>query len=190
MQGDENGTDLSAPTERPAGRRPLKLVLGFLRGLLPGIGIVLLLNFFNHQGWFALLAGVFGMLLYDGLVFVQWLTGRGLLGWVMPQRPGPEGGIEGEEARKAFIAIASRGLLIDGLLALGGLVGLFLFSSQQQPLFALVSGALGLLFCINAFRFLAMAGITVLILFVLSKWENRPGPSTNEADRTEDEPTE
>jgi hypothetical protein len=71
MWSKENGAKLPEPGSLPAERKPLKLVRGFLLGLVPGISIILILLIFKHSGWFALLGGVFGMLLYDGLVFVE-----------------------------------------------------------------------------------------------------------------------
>jgi hypothetical protein len=78
MRREEHGAEFPESSALPAERKPLKLVLGFLRGLVSGINTILILTIFNHSGWFALLGGVFGMLLYDVLVFVEWLFGRSL----------------------------------------------------------------------------------------------------------------
>ncbi|MBO0779966.1 MAG: hypothetical protein J2P37_14175 [Ktedonobacteraceae bacterium] len=180
MWSKENGAERPESRALPASRKPLKLVLGFLLGLVPGISIILLLLIFKHSGWFALLGGFFGMLLYDGLVFVEWLFGRSLGRKKTPQRQD----IVGEAARQAFVALVWPWLLIYGLLAIGAGVGLFGFSRQQSPLFALISGALSLLFCISVFRWGMMAGLSVLILFVLPKGEKRLEPPPDEGERT------
>jgi membrane protein implicated in regulation of membrane protease activity len=79
-------------------------------------------------------------------------------------------------------------LLIYGLLAIGAGVGLFSLSSQQSFLFALICGALSLLFCISVFRWGMMAGLSALVLFLLPKWEKRLEPPPDEGKRTaEDE---
>lgn len=180
MWRKENGAELPESRALPAERKPLKLVRGFLLGLVPGISITLLLPIFNHSGWFALLGGVFGMLLYDGLVFVEWLFDRSLGRKKTPQRQD----IVGEAARQAFVALVWPWILIYGLLAIGAGTGLFSLSRQQSPLFALISGALSLLFCISVFRWVMMAGLSVIILFLLPKWEKGFEPPPDEGERT------
>lgn len=180
MRREENRAELPESSEIPAERKPLKLVLGFLLGLVPGISIVLILAILNHSGWFALLGGVFGMLLYDVLVLVEWLFGRSLGRKMTHQRRDTVG----EAARQAFVAMVWPWLLIYALLAIGAGVGLFRLSSQQSPLFALISGALSLLFCISVFRWVMMAGLSVLILFLLPKWENGLALPPDEGERT------
>jgi hypothetical protein len=184
MRREEHGAEFPESSALPAERKPLKLVLGFLRGLVSGINTILILTIFNHSGWFALLGGVFGMLLYDVLVFVEWLFGRSLGRKKTPQRQD----IVGEAARQAFVAMVWPWLLIYGLLAIGAGVGLFSLSSQQSFLFALICGALSLLFCISVFRWGMMAGLSALVLFLLPKWEKRLEPPPDEGKRTaEDE---
>lgn len=177
MQNEENSAEL------PAGRRPLKLVLGFLSGLVPGISIVLILNLLNRNGRFALLSGVFGLLLYDVLVSVKWMFDLRLDRRTARERQG----LVGEEARRAFIAMVWPWLLLYCALGIGAVVGLLWLPGQQSLLFALISGALGLLFCISAFRLMFAAGIMVLIFFGLPRWEKALNPPTGEGDRAADE---
>jgi len=159
MEREENRTEAPDFAEIPRGRNPFKLVLGILLAQVLGVCIVLILNVLNRSGWFALLGGLSGMLLYSTLVFVQWISGRSL-GWRTSQNQN----LEGPRARQAFLVLTCPWLLLYGLLAIAGGIGLFFIPDQQNPVFALISGALGLLLCINAFRFVVLIGISVLVL--------------------------
>ena len=169
MEREESRNDPPQPAERSADRNPLKLVLGVLLALIPGMSIVLILNVLNRSGWFSLLSGLSGMVLSSLLTFVQWISGRSL------RRKTPHSNQDkvGPEARQAFLVQTGPWLLLYGLLAIAGGLGLFFLSDQQSPVFAVISGVLGLLLCISAFRFLALIGLSVLVLFVAEKMERR-----------------
>lgn len=180
MESEENRIEHPEDASVPGGRNPLKLVLGVLRALVPGVAIVLILNILNRGGWFSLLSGLSGMLLYSLLVFVEWISGQSL--GRKTQHQGRN--IVGQEARQAFLKMAIPWLLLYGLLTVTGGVGLFFLPGQQSPLNALISGAIGLLFCISVFRFGLLIGVSVLVLFWAERIERRLAP-TPDAGRTE-----
>lgn len=184
MEREENRTEPPHFAERPGGRNPFKLVLGILLALVPGVCIVLILDVLNRGGWFALLGGLSGMLLYSALVFVQWISGRSL-----GQRTSQNQNLEGQRARQAFLTMVCPWLLLYGLLAIAGGIGLFFIPGQQSPIFALISGALGLLLCISAFRFMMFIGISVLVLFFAERIESRLAPALDERGTEVDERT-
>lgn len=170
MQSDENRNEPPHLAEAPRSRNPFKLVLGILLALVPGISIVLILNILNRSGWFSLLSGLSGMLLYSVLVFVQWISGRSL-GWRGSQNQNQN--LEGPPTRQALLVQMCPVLLLYGLLGIAGAVGLFFIPDQQSPVFALISGALGLLLCISVFRFVMFIGISILVLFLAEKFERQ-----------------
>ena len=183
MESEENLAEPPQSAETPGWRDRFKLVLKVLIAPIPGIGIVLILNALNRGGWFALLSGVFGMLLYSALVFVQWLFDRS----PGRQRP-PHGPVrEGPEARRAFLVLASRGFLINGPLGIAGFVGLF-FLRGQSPVFALISAVLGLMLCIGLFRVVTMVGVLVLVHFA-ERIETQLAPPPDERGLEVDEGT-
>ena len=183
MESEENRSQLPEDASTPEGRKPLKLVLGILLALIPGITIVLILNILNRGGWFSLLSGLSGMLLYSLLVFVEWISGRSLGRNTRHQNRN----IVGPEARQAFVKIAIPWLLIYGLLAVAGGIGLFFLPDQQSPLYALISGAIGLLLCISVFRFVLLMGISILVLFFAERIERRFAPPPDERGTETDE---
>jgi hypothetical protein len=182
MEREENRPEPPHPAEIPA-RSPLKLVLSILLALVPGISIVLILNIFNHGGWFALLGGLSGMLLYSLLALVQWVFGIRLV----PGTPSQNRTLVGAEAQRAFLVMVCPWLLIYALLTVGGVVGLFFLSEQQSPLYAVISGALGLLVCISAFRLVMFIGVAFLVLFFAEKIERRLATPADEQGILEDE---
>ncbi|MBO0783285.1 MAG: hypothetical protein J2P37_31100, partial [Ktedonobacteraceae bacterium] len=124
-----------------------------------GAGVVLLLNFFDRGGWFALLSGLFGALLYAAVVFPKLLFG--LRAGPRAARHDQPGRWEERAARRQAIFSASVGVVIAIVVGSAALVALF-FLPAHRPLFAFLSAILGLVFCISLFA----AGALVVVLFM------------------------
>jgi len=167
MESEDNKTDFSQSegeenTLNPAGRAVIALLLG--------ISIILLLNILNRGGWFALLSAFFGILLYSVLVLWQWLREQ-RRGHQKPHSC-PVG--DGPEAQRAAMSALYRGFLIYGLQAIAGVVGLLLLPDQQSPVFALISGILGFLFCKGLFT----VGMFAVVAFIARREHLFPSKSS------------
>lgn len=168
MEPEEGMIEHPQPVEMPRGCYKFNLLLNALVALVLGIGIVLILNSLNRSGWFALLSGLFGTLLYGALVFPRLLFLRSPGLPRSRHGPGREIGQE-QVARPATRALAYRGIVIFGLLGIAGFAGLF-FLPDQRPVFALLSAILGLLICSCLFAI----GMLGLVLFFANR--ERIGP--------------
>jgi hypothetical protein len=168
MEPEESMTEPPHRGEMPRGCYTFNLVLNVLIAFILGVGIVLILDAFNRSGWFALLSGLFGTLLYSALVFPRLLFGRRP---ALPRARHRAAGEAGQEqvAQRATRAAAYRGILLFGLLGIADGVGLF-FLPDQRPVFALISAVLGILLCMCLFAI----GISVLVLFLAHR--ERIGP--------------
>ena len=118
--------------------------------------ITILLIVLNRSGWFALLSGVFGALLYGTLTFPRVVLSMRQAS--LAQRQARDG-TAGMPARRTTRPPTRRptvrgiwgGLLLFSLLGTAAFVGLYLLPGQG-PVFALISGVLGLSFFFSLFQ--------------------------------------
>lgn len=136
-------------------------------------GIIILLNIFNRGGWFALLSGLFGALLYCALTLPRLVFSWRRASLVL--RLAREGNTEMQErirTRQPGRSPTVRGLLgtmlLFGLLGTASFLGLY-FLPGQSLLFALISGVLGLCFCFSLFQIAA----SVFGLFLMRRGKAR-----------------
>ena len=117
-------------------------------------GIMILLIVLNRSGWFALLSGVFGALLGALLYTLSRVVLR-MRQASLAQRQARDG-IAGIHARittrrPTTVRGTLGGLLLFSLLGTAAFVGLY-FLPGQGPVFALISGVLGLSFFFSLFQ--------------------------------------
>ena len=132
--------------------------------------IMILLIVLNRSGWFALLSALFGALLYCTLTLSGMLFGRRQASLGQPQGRDGAAGIHGRiAARRPTTLRGTLGrLLLFSFLGTAAIVGLY-FLPSQGPLFALISGILGLSF----FFCLLQVGWSVLGLFLIQRGRAR-----------------
>jgi hypothetical protein len=132
--------------------------------------IMILLIILNRSGWFALLSAFFGALLYCALTLPRMLFGMRQTSLGQPQ--GRDGTAEMHARRTTRRPTTLRGtlgrLLLFSLLGTSAFVGLY-FLPSQGPVFALISGILGLSF----FFCLLQVGLSVLGLFLIQRGKAR-----------------
>ncbi|HEX6479970.1 MAG TPA: hypothetical protein VF043_14090 [Ktedonobacteraceae bacterium] len=140
------------------------LVVGVLVALGFGAIIVLILNVLNHGGWFALISGLIGALLYCVGVFQKIMFGSRLEGQSFRSDVGRNGGMQLPETRRATVAGAYKSIFLCSLLAIGIGAGLYYLPSQH-PVLAVISAILGLCLC----ACLLAIGLSVLVLFLVRR---------------------
>ena len=126
--------------------------------------IMFLLIVLNRSGWFALLSAFFGALLYCTLTLPRVLFGMRQASLEQRQGRDSTAGIHARirTRRPTTVRGTLGGLLLFSLLGTAAFVGLY-FLPGQGPVFALISGILGLSF----FFCLLQVGWSVLGLFLI-----------------------
>jgi len=114
--------------------------------------IMILLIVLNRSGWFALLSGVFGALLYCTLTLPRVVFRMRQASLAQRQaRDGTAGMHARRTIRRPTVRGTLGGLLLFSLLGTAAFVGLY-FLPGQGPVFALISGVLGLSFFFSLFQ--------------------------------------
>src|SRR6266487_1425520 len=126
--------------------------------------IMILLIVLNRSGWFALLSGFFGALLYCTLTLPRVLLSMRHASLAQSKARDGTAGMHARRTtrRPTKVRGALGGLLLFSLLGTAAIVGLY-FLPGQGPVFALISGILGLSF----FFCLLQVGWSVLGLFLI-----------------------
>ena len=149
--------------------------------------IMILLIVLNRSGWFALLSGFFGALLYCTLTLPRVVFSMRQASLAQRQTMGGTAGMHARittrrpTRRRATVRGTLGGLLLFSLLGTAAFVGLY-FLPGQGPVFALISGVLGLCFY---YSLLQVSG-SVLGLFLIHRgrarnasFEGHSAPPTN-----------
>jgi hypothetical protein len=161
MEPAENVVNPPQPEQDARGCYKANLVLNAFVAVGLGITIILILNVFNRSGWFALLSGLFGALLYCAIVFPRIL---------FSPNPDPRRRLNGngnnatpqqEPAdRHTAKKLALGGIVIPSSFALAASIGLWRLPTNQ-PIFAFVDALLAIVICIALF----MIGLSLLVFF-------------------------
>ncbi len=132
--------------------------------------IMILLIALNRSGRFALLSAFFGALLYCTLTLPKVLFSLRKVSLVQHQARDSTAGMHTRimTRRPTTVRGALGGLLLFSLLGTAAYVGLH-FLPDQGPVFALISGALGLFFCFSLFQ----VGGSVFGLFLIQRGRTR-----------------
>lgn len=144
------------PVEISRGCYRLNIILNVLIGLFLGVCIVLILNMFNRSGWFALLSGLFGAMIYCALALP-----RILFGPIPGMHRGNAVAHGREMSLRARVRGLYRGVVLLTLIGIALLVALY-YLPGQQPIFAFISAVIVLLLCVCLF----MIGLSALALFI------------------------
>jgi hypothetical protein len=133
------------------GRILYMLILFFLLAC-----IMILLTVLNRSGWFALLSGVFGALLYCTLTLPRVVFRMRQASLAQRQARDGTAGMHARRTtrpptRRPTVRGTLGGLLLFSLLGTAAFVGLY-FLPGQGPVFALISGVLGLSFFFSLFQ--------------------------------------
>ncbi len=165
MEPAENRAETVSQTPPPRGCYGCNLILNALIALGVGIGIVLLLISLNRRGWFALLSGLFGAMLYSALVFPRLLFGSwpGIQGRQYGARNAGEEIDKRVGKRRIYLSI-----ILTSLFALTAFVGLS-FLPEQSSVFAFISAVLSLVILGCLF----VLGLCVLVLFLARNGHGR-----------------
>lgn len=132
--------------------------------------IMILLIALNRSGWFALLSGVFGALLYCTLTLPRVVFSMRQASLAQRQARDGTAGMHARRTTRRPTTVRGTlgGLLLFSLLGTAAFVGLY-FLPGQGPVFALISGVLGLSFF---FCLLQISG-SVLGLFLIHRGRAR-----------------
>jgi hypothetical protein len=131
--------------------------------------IMILLIIFNRSGWFALLSGVFGALLYCTLTLPGVLLSMRQASLAQRQARDDTAGMPVRRTtRRPTVRGILGGLLLFSLLGTAAFVGLY-FLPGQGPVFALISGVLGLAFFFSLFQ----VNVSVLGLVLIQRGRAR-----------------
>src|SRR5258708_2115102 len=114
--------------------------------------ITILLIVLNRSGWFALLSGFFGALLYCTLTLPRVLLSMRQASLAQRQARDSTAGMQARRTtRRPTVRGTLGGLLLFSLLGTAAFVGLY-FLPGQGLVFALISGILGLAFFFSLFQ--------------------------------------
>ncbi len=159
MEPEENIVNPLQPEQGTRGCYRANLILNAFAALGLGIAVIVILNVFNRSGWFALLSGSFGALLYCAIVFPRIL---------FSPNPDPRRRFEGngnpvgeQQDRHTAKGMAVGGFAISSILAIGSCIGLYYFPANQ-PIFAFVDALLAIVLCIALF----ITGLSLLAFFL------------------------
>jgi hypothetical protein len=131
--------------------------------------IMILLIVLNRSGWFALLSGVFGALLYCTLTLPRVLLSMRQASLAQRQARDATAGMPVRRTtRRPTVRSILGGLLLFSLLGTAAFVGLY-FLPGQGPVFALISGILGLAFFFSLFQ----VSVSVLGLVLIQRGRAR-----------------
>ena len=138
------------------GRRLFGLILSVLILFFLLACIMILLIVLNRSGWFALLSGVFGALLYCTLTLPRVVFRMRQASLAQRQARDGTAGMHARRTtrpptRRPTVRGTLGGLLLFSLLGTAAFVGLY-FLPGQGPVFALISGVLGLSFFFSLFQ--------------------------------------
>jgi hypothetical protein len=164
------GEDQPLPaTPMPAGCYIANLILNIIVALTFGIGIIIILNILNRGGWFALLSGLFGMMMYIALVFPRLLFGPDFR--AHRQRKQVVSAARQQEAEgqgRGATTTIYRGIALASIVGILAFIGLY-FLPAHAAIFALLSAILGMLVCISGFAL----GLCILALFIMHRRQIR-----------------
>src|ERR1051326_8333950 len=159
--GENHEGDQPLPTaSTPQGCYIANLILNATIALIFGIGIILILNVLNRGGWFALLSGLLGTMVYIALVFPRLLFGPDLA--TLRQRTevvNPPRQEEAERQGRGATAIIYRGIALASIVGILAFIGIY-FLPAHGAIFALLSALLGMLVCVSCFAL----GLCILAL--------------------------
>jgi hypothetical protein len=161
MDSEEAIADAPSSGQDARGCYKINLIFNAFAALGLGVAVILILNIFNHGGWFALLGGLFGALLYCAVVFPRLLFGPSPASG--RRRYGDEDNRNRQQVqgnRRSAKSMALSGFAFSSVLAIAAGYGL-IYLPTNRPIFAFLDAILALVICVALF----ILGLCILAFF-------------------------